>query len=86
MIKYKEIYCEYFGYAEGDWIGCEVCHNTAIDIHHVKYKSRGGKDEIQNLMALCRACPNSAHSEEFSWIYLATIHETRLNAHRDKTN
>ena len=43
----------------GDWIGCEVCDTTAVDIHHIEPRGMGGsksKDDPENLMALCREC------------------------------
>lgn len=43
----------------GDWIGCEVCGSTAVDIHHIHARGMGGsktRDTIENLMALCRKC------------------------------
>ena len=46
-----------------DYFPCEVCGDVATDIHHIKYKSRGGKDEIDNLIGLCRSCHNKAHDE-----------------------
>ena len=57
--KYREIYCGYFGYSEGDFIPCEICGKEAVDIHHIDARGMGGdptesKDKIENLMALCR--------------------------------
>tara|TARA_R110002050_G_scaffold214559_2_gene350735 strand:+ start:2250 stop:2483 length:234 start_codon:yes stop_codon:yes gene_type:complete len=46
-------------YDPGDWIGCEVCNKTAVDIHHIDARGLGGskeKDTPENLMALCREC------------------------------
>ena len=61
MKKHVKIYFENFGHPS--FVACEVCGATAVDIHHVKYKSRGGKDEYNNLIALCRDCHNKAHNE-----------------------
>lgn len=50
---------KYFGYGVDDFIGCEVCGNKAVDIHHIDCRGMGGskdKDTIQNLMAMCRMC------------------------------
>jgi len=74
MKKHVKIYLEYYDYCETDIILCEVCKSKAIDIHHIKYKSRGGKDEIKNLIALCRDCHNKAHNEIFKEDYLYKIH------------
>lgn len=42
---------------------CEYCHMAeATQIHHRKYRSRGGKHRAQNLIHLCLRCHNLAHS------------------------
>ena len=64
MKKHVKIYREYFGYGEQDVVPCELCGRPAADIHHIKFKSRGGTDEIENLMALCREHHDKAHSHE----------------------
>ena len=36
---------------------CEICGNQAVDLHHIEARGMGGsdtKDNIENLMALCR--------------------------------
>ena len=33
---------------------CEICGMTACDAHHIKHKSKGGKDTEENLLAVCR--------------------------------
>ena len=58
-MSYKKIYLDHFGYTEADWIPCEICRKTAVDIHHIKARGMGGSkkaDFIENLMALCRSC------------------------------
>jgi hypothetical protein len=58
-MKYKKIYLLAFGFDESDWIPCEVCQKTAVDIHHIDARGMGGsnkKDHPSNLMALCREC------------------------------
>lgn len=50
-------YLKHFGYDISDFIPCEVCGKTAIDIHHIEARGIGGSkqaDNIENLMALCR--------------------------------
>jgi len=67
MIKYKKVYLDYYNLTVADWIGCEVCDKTSQDIHHLKFKSQGGKDVIENLIALCRDCHNKCHdTKEFN--------------------
>ena len=59
MKQHTKIYMKYFGYGIEDFIGCEVCGNKAVDIHHIDCRGMGGskdKDTIENLMGLCRKC------------------------------
>jgi 5-methylcytosine-specific restriction endonuclease McrA len=35
---------------------CEYCGKRAIDPHHIKYRSHGGDNNPNNLIALCRDC------------------------------
>ena len=74
MTKHAKIYMGHFGHGIDDVILCEVCMAKAVDIHHIQYKSRGGKDEIKNLMALCRKCHDKAHSEKYKEGELKLIH------------
>lgn len=64
MVKYKKTYIEHFGYYIGEWIGCEICNNTSVDIHHLDIKGMGGttkEDEIEDLIAVCRTCHDKCH-------------------------
>lgn len=58
MKIHTQIYLDYFGINEEDpFIPCEICGNRAVDIHHIESRGMGGnkkKDDIENLMALCR--------------------------------
>jgi hypothetical protein len=62
MKKHTRIYFKYHNIGETDFVPCECCGNEAKDIHHIKFRSRGGLDEISNLMAVCRNCHIFAHS------------------------
>ena len=46
---------------------CEFCGITldfeTFEAHHRKFRSRGGLDRIENLVALCADCHHWAHSE-----------------------
>ena len=75
MKKHIKIYTEAIN---STFIPCELCGATATDVHHIKYKSRGGKDELSNLMGLCRNCHNKAHNEIIKEYELLRIHDAYL--------
>ena len=58
MKKHTKLYLESFNYDTSDFIPCEICEAKAVDIHHIDARGMGGsdKDNIDNLMALCRNC------------------------------
>jgi 5-methylcytosine-specific restriction endonuclease McrA len=78
MVKYKEVYINFFDYCISEYIPCEYCSSPAIDIHHLIFKSQGGKDVIENLIALCRDCHNKAHNEPGFNNYLKEIHANNI--------
>lgn len=50
---------DFFNFTIADFVPCEMCGSTAVDIHHIDARGMGGskeKDNIDNLMALCREC------------------------------
>lgn len=40
---------------------CVLCGALAVDVHHVKFRSHGGKDDVNNCVCLCRECHELAH-------------------------
>ena len=66
MKPHVKAYLKHFKYGEQDFIRCEHCGKKAVDIHHIVYRSHGGKDEIDNLIALCRGCHEMAHNNELT--------------------
>mgnify|MGYP003130598209 CR=1 FL=1 len=58
MQKHTKIYLEFFDYFGDEYVPCEMCNAKAVDIHHIHARGMGGseKDNIDNLMALCRIC------------------------------
>ena len=78
MTAYKKKYLKHFNYGEQDFIPCEVCGSVANDIHHINYRSQGGTDDIENLMALCRYHHDLAHAEVLKADQLQEIHDTFL--------
>jgi len=76
-MNYKQKYIKYFDYTPDENILCEVCGKVAVDIHHIVYRSQGGTDDIENLIALCRSCHNKAHNNELTKEQLFRIHELK---------
>jgi len=67
MKKYKQNYLDYHNLTTADFIACKHCFKKASDLHHLVFKSQGGGDNAENLVALCRDCHNKAHnSKEFN--------------------
>lgn len=62
MVSYKRLYLEHFYYGEQDFVPSEFSGKRATEIHHILPKSLGGKDEIENLIALTREEHNEAHA------------------------
>lgn len=63
MKKHTKIYLNYFRLNPGDFVQCEICGDSAVDIHHIDARGMGGnpnkdKDVIENLQAVCRKCHN----------------------------
>lgn len=68
MQKHIKNYFDSVGKDYTDFVSCEVCACPAVDIHHIKPRSKFGKktkhlqDLPENLIALCRSCHDKAHS------------------------
>ena len=52
--NYKDTYFGYFGYSKNDFVPSELSGLMAVDICHIIGKGRGGKNNIENLMAKTR--------------------------------
>ena len=72
MQIHTTIYFKSLGFAFCDAIYCERCGAVAVDIHHIHGRGKG-KNNVNNLMALCRDCHTTAHStrskDEFQRIH-----------------
>jgi 5-methylcytosine-specific restriction endonuclease McrA len=62
MKKHKQVYFDYYDIDPGDFVACENCGRQGVDIHHLKFRSQGGQDVIENLMCLCRECHFEVHN------------------------
>jgi len=82
MKAHTKIYLKEMGYDESDFIPCEICSHKAVDIHHIEARGMGGtskKDDIENLMALCRQCHVKYGDITSLKDYLKKIHKLRLD-------
>jgi hypothetical protein len=89
MKNHTKIYFDFFGYAGEDaFVPCEMCGAKAVDIHHIERRGMGGdesKDEIENLIALCRLCHITLGDKKQYKDLLRDVHKKRMARH-EKTN
>jgi 5-methylcytosine-specific restriction endonuclease McrA len=82
MKKHVKTYLDFFGYDETSWIPCEMCGQTAVDINHIDARGMGGsklKDNIENLMALCRKCHIDLGDKKEHKVMLKVVHQVKMN-------
>lgn len=89
MKKYTKTYIEAIGASLGDntqYIPCECCDGRASEIHHILNKNRliqhgllKVKDDIFNIMAICRRCHDSYGEDNVFIPLLFKIHIKRIN-------
>jgi len=67
MKKYIKNYVKHHNIGEQDIILCKArgkkCEGVAVDLHHIKLKSQGGTDDVENLIPVCRKCHEYAHAK-----------------------
>ncbi|ODS87277.1 MAG: hypothetical protein ABS44_11715 [Chryseobacterium sp. SCN 40-13] len=86
MEKHTKIYLAYFPSHSG-FYHCEVCHNQATEIHHIKRRSEFGsktkdqQDKIENLIALCRSCHEKAHANIYTKEFLKEVHLKQMQVY-----
>lgn len=73
-MKYIKTYCNYFGYVEDEFIPSELSGKPASEVHHLCFRSRLGKDNIENLMALTREEHFEAHGGRYTAEFLQEKH------------
>ncbi len=44
---------------------CVICQNPRIEMHHVKFRSQGGKGVYRNLVPLCEKHHRLAHTQRW---------------------
>ena len=73
---------DFFGYSIADFIPCEVCGTKAVDINHIECRGMGGsklRDNINNLMAMCRSCHVSLGDKVGYKDMLIQTHQRKVN-------
>lgn len=45
---------------------CRVCQRWGQHVHHLQYRSRGGRWTTANCVLLCRACHQDVHAKTLS--------------------
>jgi hypothetical protein len=61
MQKHTKNYLKRLNLTEADEIFCAQCGVLAVDLHHIQFKSQGGSDNPDNIIALCRLHHLAAH-------------------------
>ena len=82
MKNHTKVYLKEMGFSTTDWIPCEVCGATAVDIHHIESRGMGGSkhaDTIENLMALCRECHVEFGDKKHYKEQLVATHAMRMS-------
>lgn len=55
---------------------CQQCSKKGSEIHHIVFRSQGGKDSPHNLILLCNICHDKLHRGK----YKTTKHYLRVKA------
>ena len=54
---------------------CRVCGcSQLLEVHHIKFRSRGGPDEAWNLVSLCKKCHGRAHGLDAPTLSMDYLH------------
>lgn len=81
MKNHTKVYLKHFNYSGDEFIQCECCGARAVDIHHIEARGMGGsrlKDDIENLMAVCRTCHIKYGDKKEYLNYLKQRHQMYL--------
>jgi 5-methylcytosine-specific restriction endonuclease McrA len=84
MQKHTKIYIKHFDYFGDEFIPCEICGKKAVEIHHIECRGMWGtgKDNINNLMALCRNCHITYGDKKQYMDMLKDRHKQRLENYK----
>lgn len=76
-MNYIQKYLKHHNIGEQDIVRCDVCGRLGSEIHHIKFKSAMGGDEIENLILLCRLCHESAHFIRKPYLKAEELHDIK---------
>lgn len=81
--KYSKLRRQIYERDEGQ---CVLCGGSGAHIHHIIFRSQGGKDEPRNLVTLCGHCHERAHGRGKGAYTQKEIREMLLNYVRGEQN
>ena len=83
MKSYTKVYYTFFDLDLCDFVACELCGSEAVDISHIEAKGRRPdlKDDIRNIMAMCRFCHESTGDKKDYKEVIQKIHVTKMINH-----
>lgn len=88
MKNHVKTYLNHFQYCGDEFIPCEVCGGKAVDIHHIDCRGMGNtgsdKDNIENLMAVCRECHIKFGDKKQHIDFLKKLHHVKLHKQNNK--
>ena len=76
MQKYVQNYFEHY-WIFWEYFPCLKCWATWADVHHILYKSQWGKDDVDNLIWLCRTCHDKAHFKKEPYLTAENLFKTK---------
>lgn len=76
----------YFVFARDNYT-CQVCkkQNKILNTHHLLYKSKGGSNRADNLIAVCTDCHSSENHKEGGILYNWMIKHKRVRQYKEAT-
>ena len=78
---------EYHNIGEQDIIYCKMhCGEVAVDLHHIVFRSRGGSDNVDNLIPLCRHHHNLVHASKITKEELLKKYDQRKRKRNSKSS
>ncbi|MFI5095626.1 MAG: HNH endonuclease [Candidatus Acidiferrales bacterium] len=71
---------------ERDGWRCQSCGRMeGLQVHHIRWRSRLGGDEKENLITLCSDCHQSSHGARLKGVGESASHRTRAPTSEEPT-